>query len=115
MGKSNGKALKRTIKFLSICKNPQIISHIIERSPDSVIKSICNAALNVAQGDVVLNNRQKKILAGKRRFIEQLISKGDSVKQKRKLIQKGGSILGFLIPTILGTVLSSLGSKLFSK
>lgn len=116
MGKRNTKALKKTIKYLSICKNPELISHIIARSPDNVVKSICNATLNAAKGQVVLTQKQKRILASNRDFVEKLIHKGESAQKKKQfLVQKGGGpLLGLIIPTVLGAVLSSLGSKLFT-
>ena len=43
--KKNPK-LKRMIKYLATCKHPEIISRIIAPSPDNVIKSIWDAALN---------------------------------------------------------------------
>lgn len=116
MGKGSNKSLKRTIKYLSVCKNPKIISHIIAKSPDNVIKAICNATLNAAQGQVALKKKQKRVLAANRHFIENLCHKGDSVQKKKQLLlQKGGGpVLGILLPTVIGAVLSSLGTKLFS-
>lgn len=112
MGKSKGKALKRTIKFLSVCKNPKIIAHIISKSPDNVIKSICDAALNAAQGEVTLKNKQKRLLSAHRDLIQKLVQKGDSVKRKKKLLsQTGGSLI---IPAILSAVLTALGTRLFT-
>jgi hypothetical protein len=111
----NAKTLKRTIKFLACCKNRQLLSQIIGKSPDNVVKSICNAALNTAQGSVHLNRTQKRVLSQNRRFIDKLIQKGEPVSKKRKiLVQSGGSLIGLVIPTILSAVLSSLGSRIFT-
>ena len=108
------KALKSTIKFLSICRHPAITSQIIKYSPDSVIKLICNAALNAAQGDVSLTRKQKRLLSKYRAFLATLIRKGEPVQKKRKLLlQKGGGIIGLVIPAILSAVLTIVGSKLF--
>ena len=41
---------KRTVKFLSVCRDPKVVSSVLRSSPDSVIKTICNAALNVQRG-----------------------------------------------------------------
>ena len=112
--KKNPK-LKRTIKYLATCKHPEIISRIIAKSPDNVIKSICDATLNAARGEVSLKPKEKKILASHRKLIERLIQRGETAKSKRHLLnQTGGSILGLIIPTVLGAVLSTLGPKLFS-
>ena len=58
--KKNPK-LKRTIKYLAACKHPEIISRIIAKSPDNVIKSICDATLNAARGEISLKPKEKKI------------------------------------------------------
>ena len=107
--------LKRTSKYLATWKHPEIISRIIAKSHDKVIKSICDAALNAAGGKVSLKPNEKKILAAQRKLIERLIQRGERDKSKRHLRnQKGGSIFGLVIPTILGAVLSTFGRKLFS-
>ena len=112
--KKNPK-LKRSIKYLATCKHPEIISRIIAKSPDNGIKSICDAILNAARGEVSLKPKEKKKLASYRKLIERLIQRGPTAKSKRHLLnQTGGSILGLLIPTVLGAVLSTLGPKLFS-
>ena len=111
--KKNPK-LKRRIKYLATWKHPEIISMIIEKSPDNVIKSICDASVNAARGDVSLKPKEKTILASHRNLFERVIQRGETPKRKRYLlIQTGGSILGLVIPTVLGAVLSCLGPKLF--
>ena len=107
--KKNPK-LKRNIKYLATCKHPQIISRIIANSIDYVIKSICDAPLNAARGDVSLKPKEKKILASHRKLIERLIQRDETAKSKRHLLnQTLGSILGAIIPTVLGRVLSTWG------
>jgi hypothetical protein len=116
MGTKKSTQLKRTIKYLASCKSPEIISIIISKSHDKVIKSICDAALNTARGNVALKKKDKKVLSANRKFIEQLIQKGEPPTKKRSLLlQAGPRTLGIVIPTILEAVLTSLGSDLFSK
>ena len=55
-----------TIIYLATCKHPEIISRIIEKSPDNVIKSISDAALKAARGELSLKPKEKKILASDR-------------------------------------------------
>ena len=57
--KKNPK-LKGIIKYLATCTHPEIISRIIPKSPDNVIKSICDATLNAARGDVSLKPKEKR-------------------------------------------------------
>ena len=74
--KKNAK-LKSTTKYLSTSKKLEIISKIIAKSPDNVIKSISDAALNGAEGELSIKPKDKQILAAHRNLIERLIQKGE--------------------------------------
>ena len=116
MGRGKEQQLKRTIKYLACCKNPEIISLIIANSADNVIKAICNAALNTAHGIISLTKSEKRVLSGHRAFIQQLIQTGESVEKKRKFLKQASKrILALLIPLVLRVVISSLGPGLFNK
>ena len=55
-------------------------------------------------------------MAPHRKLIERLIQKGETAKRMGHLLnQARRSILGQIIPTVLGAVLCSLGPNLFSK
>jgi hypothetical protein len=111
MPQTKKAALKKTLKFLSVCKNPHLVGEIIAKSTDSVLKAICNAALNAAQGEVALPKKTKKVLSKNRQFIETLIKKGEPIKNKKKLLcQTGGSISGAVLPPLLRSVFTSIGS-----
>jgi len=103
---------KRTVKFLSVCRDPKVVSSVIRTSPDNVIKTICNAALNVQRGGrVKLENPEKTLFQKHSRQIAKLVSKKVSIAQKRKLLsQRGGA---FWIPALIGAALGGLGSTLF--
>jgi len=105
---------KRYIKFLSVCNDPKSTKSVVQSAPDHVIKTICDAALNAQQGDVSLSKSQKHLFRKHQRLFKQLIDKKIPIKAKKRLIvrQKGGAFP--LIPILLSTVLSSLGSLLFS-
>ena len=108
--------VKRTIKCVASCKDKSIHQKVLSRAPDSVIKAICNAALNAQQGDVHLSQRQKRLLSRNRQFVNNLTRKEVTLKRKRKhLVQQGGSIAGLVLPVILSAVISAIGGKLFSK
>lgn len=105
------KALKRTVKFLASCLNPKLCQTVIRASPDSVIKCICNAALNASQGKVKIQGKTKKFFAKHRKAFEKLIDPRLSIPKKRVVLnQKGGFAI---IPLLLSTVLGSLGSSIF--
>ena len=105
--------LKRYVEFLAVCKDPVACKAVLQRSPDTVIKCICNAALNAQQGDIQLTKKQIKALSKHRKKISILTNKNRDLKSKRKvLVQKGGAAF---LPVLLGTILASLGSAIFSR
>ena len=103
---------KRAIEFLAVCKDRSVNRKILERAPDSVIKTICNAALNAQRGEVKLSKTQKQLFAKHRGLISKLTNRKLSVATKRRIIQKGG-FFQVLIPAILSAVLGALGSAIF--
>ena len=117
------KGIKRTVKYLATTRNPRIQQLILRSTPASVIKSICNAALNAQRGEIRLTPSEKRTLAKHRDLIAALVDEQSSIERKRsKLIsstspsalkQKGKGI-GALIPILLSTVLSTLGSTFLS-
>ena len=78
--------LKGTVKFISISNNNQAIKQVLRSGPDSLIKIICNAALNVHHGDLGLDSKQKKIFAKYKKLFEILESKNISIIAKRQKI-----------------------------
>jgi ABC-type methionine transport system ATPase subunit len=85
---------------------------VLKGSTDDVIKAICNAALNVEQGDIHLSPAQRQLFGKHRKQIAKLTSRVADVKTKRNVIQsqKGGFPF---IPILIGTALGALGGKLF--
>ena len=54
------KVVKRAFKLLAECKDPSVRSAILNGAPEKLVKTICNAVLNVERGDISLNKRQKQ-------------------------------------------------------
>ena len=108
------KSTKRAIKYLSTCPNKSIIKTIVKESPDSVIKAICNAALNAQSGDIYLSPTQKRTFKKFRKQISQLTSPSLSIANKRKVIQVGGGFFAAIL-LLLSTILSSIGSAFASR
>ena len=105
-------AIKRAFKLLSVCRDPRVRKSIIAHSPDALVKTICNAALNVERGEVVLNKKQKAELGKYRSQIAKLTSRSIPIAKKRKILnQKGGAFP--IIPILLSAALSTLGPLLF--
>jgi len=105
---------KRYFKLLAVCKDPTVFKVLIRKAPDLVIKLICNAALNASRGEVHLTTAQKRLFAKHKTLFEKLSTRQVSINAKRKLLNQRGNGLP-LLPIILSTVLSSLGSLIFSK
>ena len=105
-------AIKRAFKLLAVCRDPRVRKSIITHSPDALIKTICNAALNVERGEIVLTKKQKEALRKYKSQINKLTSRTIPVAKKRKILnQKGGAFP--IIPLILSAALSALGPLLF--
>jgi hypothetical protein len=101
-----------TVKYLSVCHDPAAYKAVLKSAPDTVVKTICNAALNVQKGGrVTLNDQQKKLFGKHRKSIEALVSKKVPLSKKRKVLsQRGGA---FWIPAMIGAALGALGINLF--
>ena len=105
-----GELSKRTVKYLSTCTDPSAYIAVTRAAPVGAIERICNAALNVEQGDVHLTPKQRALFRAHREEIATLTSPRVSLARKRKVIQsqKGGF---FFIPALIGAALGAIGSK----
>ena len=110
---TSSKANKHTIKYLTTCTDPRAYTAVTRAAPIGVIQGICNAAVNVEQGDVRLTPKQKTLFRAHRKNIATLTSRRVSLARKRKVIQsqKGGF---FFIPALLGAAVGAIGSKIIS-
>ena len=106
---------KHTVKFLSVCQNPITFHQVLRTAPDSLVKIICNAALNALKGDVALSADTRQRLHKYRKPIILLISKTVPLARKRALLQSKQRTGGFyFVPALLTAVFSSLGDSLFA-
>jgi hypothetical protein len=107
---------RRTLKYLGVCQSPDLARRVFASSSDRVIKTLCNMALNLLQGDVGISSQVKRRLAPNRNAIQALANPALSLGHKRKLLsskgQTGRGLLG-VIPLLISTVLSSVGSRIF--
>ena len=110
---TSSKANKHTIKYLTTCTDPRAYTAVTRAAPIGVIQGICNAVVNVEQGDVRLTPKQKALFRAHRKQIAALTSRRVSLARKRKVIQsqKGGF---FFIPALLGAAVGAIGSKIIS-
>ena len=112
--KSHLNAVKRTIKFIPVAPDLKIVQTILQKAPVEVICGICNVALNARQGDVVLSPKLKNRFRQYNHHFDRLTDVNYPIEKKRALcIQKGGILP--IIPALVGTVLGTLGSEVFSR
>jgi hypothetical protein len=104
-----------TVKFLSVCQNLTTFIQVLKTAPDSVVKIICNAALNALKGDVGLSDDIKDHLHKYRSAVITLTSKTVSLARKRHLLESKSKVIGgyYFVPALLAATLSSLGDRLF--
>jgi hypothetical protein len=113
--KSNSK-VKRFIKLISVCHKPAELKAILSHAPDTVIKCIADASLNVLSGDIKLNPRQKRVFKPYKPKLINLASKRIPLKKKRQIIQKGGAFpLLAVLPALVSTVIGLFGNRVFGK
>ena len=103
--------IKRYFKFLVICNNPKIIAHIIKSSPAKLIEIICNAAVNIYCGDIILTKSQKNLFAKSRSIIRILSDKNTSLSNKRKILARERN--QFILNAIISICFKSFGNKIF--
>lgn len=104
---------KRTIKFLATSSDPRIQRIVLNSATDSVYKSICNAFFNIAENpDIQLSPKHRRLIRHHRPRIRKLLSNTLPIAKKRRVIQKGGAaFLGTILPIVLSSALSLLGTK----
>ena len=94
--------------------NPKIQKAIVSESDPEVIDIICECANSVLKGGVPLSSTQSKKLKRYRKKLHELTKKNTSVKRKKKILSGGfllGSLLGSLIPGVVGAIGSLFNSK----
>ena len=108
---------KVILKYLALRKDSKLQRIILQKAPDGVYKSICNAFKNIAENpDIPLSKFQKNKYRKHKKLISCLISPQVKLPQKKRLIQKGGGLfLAALIPAAISTALSLFGTSFFNK
>ena len=107
------KRLKKHIPFLHVLKDasPKMRTSIIKAADAPLINTLSECSLNVLNGNQRISPQCKKLLTGYKNQLRNLATASPRVSIKRKkqiLLQKGG----FIIPTLIGSVLSGLLSDI---
>lgn len=88
--------------------------HILAQSPDSLVKALCEIALNLVKGNIPLTTCQLKKLKKQKNIFRLLADKKKSLKKKRAALrQKGGFIFPLLatLAPVFGSLISGLIKK----
>ena len=103
------------LNFLRDCKHPPSVSSVLKTAPDTIVKTICNAAHNFHYNPTVrLSPTHRNLFRRYKRKISVLGDRKKSLRVKRRLlIQRGGALL--FLPVLLGSALATLGARLFAK
>lgn len=103
---------KRTVKFLTICRNPKVAHEVLRHAPDPVVKALCNISLNAVKGDVQFTPAQRKLFRKHKPAILALSDRSKSIATKRRVLQQRGA--GIWIPALAGAITALLGNSLVS-
>ena len=88
-----------------------VIKALLKASSDSVIKSICNIAVNIQKGDVEISRKEKALFRKHRHIIQKLFDEWISIKRKRQiLVRAHHSGENLLIPILLNCAYKSFGT-----
>ena len=91
--------------------HPKTCKAVIQSADKDLLDTLCECSLNILKGNVPLTGSQKRQLSRHKQTLRLLVGgRRRSVKNKRRLLQKGG-FLGTLLRAVTGV----LGSLLFSK
>lgn len=116
--KSKPQSDRAILNFLSVWDDPKESRAVVSKASDNVIKGIVNSVLNVERSEHLkgkLDPALRRKLSRHRVQIAKITSGRGTIKTKRRLIlQRGGSFLS-LLPILLSTVLSTIGSAVLPK
>ena len=105
------KVIKRTIKFLSIAPDFNVVRVVIKIAPNAVIGAIFNGALNCRQGKVHIPPHLIPFVRRHNHHFDYLVDRRKSILFKRHLILQNNYAVLFIIAPLLATVLGSIGGE----
>ena len=108
------KVVKRTIKYLSVAPDLDVVRAVIKKAPNAVIGAISNGALNCRQGAVHIPPHLIPLFKRHHRHFDYLVDRRKSIPSKRHLILQKGGALPIIVP-LLATVRGSIGGEFISR
>ncbi len=95
-----------TLTFLCNA-TPQQRKALLKTADKKLVRCICECVYNILHGNVPLSKKQKNKLIKHKYYLRNLCKKGENLKKKKIVLQKGAGI----IPLILTPILTSLLGK----
>jgi hypothetical protein len=83
------KISERALKFLAVRADPEMYTTVIRRAAPGILKTLCNAAINVASNaDVSLSESEKTVLGRYGQRALELMSDDIPLRAKRRMLLK---------------------------
>ena len=105
-----GTVTEKTIEYLATCEYISTVKEVLRAANPKVLKSICNAAVNAADGDVGIKKKLLRYFEKHRSAFSVLLSTKISIGQKIKYVMSDRGRVLELIPPLLTCVLASIGT-----
>ncbi len=106
-----GTVTEKTIEYLATCEYIRTVKEVLRRADSKVLKSICNAAVNAADGDVGISAKLRRHFAKHRSAFSVLMSTKITIGEKNKYVLRDRGHALELIPPLLTCVLASIGTN----
>lgn len=87
---------------------PELRHQLLKNADKLLVRTLFECCLNILEGNVPLNDKQKKKLSKQKSWLRKIAKKAGSWKQKRKILQRGGNLLIPILASVVGTLISSL-------
>lgn len=102
------KCTERQLEHLRNLLKSKSKKKVLKLCPNHTIKSVCECALNLLQGNIPISNLQKRKLVPHKLRIRKLADKKVPLYRKRKLLQtqRGEGLLSILLPAAITAITS---------
>lgn len=87
---------------------PELRNAMLKNADKELVRTICECVLNVINGNLIVDEKNKKKLAKHKFLLRKIVKKTSCWKKKRKIIQKGGNFLIPLLLPIIGSLISKI-------
>lgn len=101
---------EQQVAILKIVLNakPELRNALLKHADKHLVCTLCECVLNILEGNITLDDKQKKKYCKHKTFLRNIVKKTGNWKAKRKLIQKGGNFLIPLLLPVIGALLSKI-------